>query len=83
MKGANHREEVTIQDFIFTEDSLAVHPDLLQNLQKGLSKVDFAAIFNVAWRFDRPYPLDVDAPRGCAIDFRGATEYRICLEEHP
>ena len=83
MKGAKNTESKTISDFMLKDTYIAFNPQYYENVQKVLEKINFGALINEAWKFDRPYILHVDAPNGCKSDHRGAPEYRICLDKHP
>lgn len=83
LEGRENRDGKIIRDFITGEGFLAVDSSLYPKLREGLKRLTFASAINEAWKFDRPYLVDTDAPNGCQEDDRGASEYRICLEEHP
>lgn len=58
-------------------------PDFMKHFRRQIGHYMLAVIVNLAWRFDRPYIVWVDAPdQGCEFDSRGLITHRICSPKY-
>jgi hypothetical protein len=83
MTGAPNHIGMTIVDILTSGGFLGPDRHFQTLLQEKEERYLFALAVKFAWRFDRPYILEVDAPLGSKRDIRGHSNCRICPPEHP